>query len=250
MKKIIIGFVCLVFSLSATEVYSTCNVEAFKSANLAFNSSGTIKNVYVDVASAVKKGDKLVELINDEYKASLQIAKAELENAEVSLKYAKKDYERQVKIKHMIDEEKFDRYEREFERAKVAVSQAKANLTYKQALLDKTILYAPFDGVIFEKSVEVGDVVSGMMLRTIFKIQSQEKRKLLLSFDQKYHKQVEVGQLFKYSVDGDSKEYEGIISKIYPFANYQNRKIKAEVKANSFVVGLFCEGYIIVPNSK
>ncbi len=250
MRKIIIGVVCLVLSLSATEVYSTFNVEASQSANLAFNSSGTIKNIYVDVSSRVKKGDILVELKNDEYKASLQIAKAELENAEVSLKYAKKDYERQVKIKHMIDEEKFDRYELGFERAKVAVSQAKANLAYKQALLDKTILYAPFDGVIFEKSVAVGDVVSGMMLRTIFKIQSQDKRKLLVEFDQKYNQDVKVGQIFRYTIDGENKLHEGVISKVYPLANSANRKIKAEVKVNSFLVGLFGEGYIIVPDKK
>ena len=40
--------------------------------------------------------------------------------------------------------------------------------------------------------------------------------------------------------------YDGIISKIYPYANYNNRKIKAEVKANDLMVGLFGEGYIIV----
>ena len=104
--------------------------------------------------------------------------------------------------------------------------------------------------MIYEKDIEVGDTVSGMMLKTVFKIQSRSKRKLIVSFDQKYHKDVKVGQQFKYKVDGDTKEYIGKISKVYPYANSGNRKIEAEVKASGFVVGLFGEGYIVVPDKK
>lgn len=250
MRKILIAIIALAVSLSAQEVYATFNIEADKSANLAFYSSGIIDKVHVDVSSSVKKGDKLVELQNDDLKASLKIAKASLSEAEVSLKFAKKDYDRQLLIKDLIDEAKFDQYEMVYERAKVAVKSAKANLAYQQSLLDRSIILAPFDGVIFEKSVEVGDVVSGMMLRTIFKIQSKSKRKLIFEFDQKYWKSVKVGDSVKYTVNGDEKSYTGRISKVYPHANSDNRKIKAEVTADGFVVGLFGEGYITIPESE
>ena len=250
MKKIILSLMVLMASLSAAEIYATFSIEAKKSANLAFYSSGIVNKVFVDVSSRVKKGQKLVELQNDDLKATLQIAKASLLDAEVSLKFAKKDYERQLLIKDLIDEAKFDKYLLTYEKSKVAVSRAKANLAYQQSLLDRTLIKAPFDGVIFEKSVEVGDVVSGMMLRTIFKIQSQKQRKLILEFDQKYWKKVKVGNIVKYTVNGDKKVYDGKISKVYPQANSDNRKMKAEVKVKNFIVGLFGDGYIIVPNNK
>jgi len=250
VKKFLIGLIALAASLSAQEIYATFNIEADKSANLAFYSSGIIDKVYVDVAISVKKGDKLVELQNDDLKASLRMAKATLSEAQVTLKFAKKDYDRQLLIKDLIDEAKFDQYALVYERAKVAVASAKANLAYQQSLLDRTVVLAPFDGVIFEKSVEVGDVVSGMMLRTIFKIQSKKERKLIFEFDQKYWKTVKVGDSVKYTVNGDEKTYKGKISKLYPHANSDNRKIKAEVKASDFVVGLFGDGYIIVPDKK
>ncbi|PHQ64840.1 MAG: efflux transporter periplasmic adaptor subunit [Sulfurimonas sp.] len=250
MKKIILVTLALVASLSAQEIYATFNIEAQKSANLAFYSSGIIDKVYVDVSSSVKKGDKLVELQNDDLKAVLKIAKASLAEAEVTLKFAKKDYDRQILIKDLIDEAKFDQYALVYEKAKVAVASAKANLAYQQALLDRTIVLAPFEGVIFEKSVEVGDVVSGMMLRTIFKIQSKDDRKLIFEFDQKYWKTVKVGDSVRYTVNGDAKSYKGKISKLYPHANSDNRKIKVEVKATGFVVGLFGDGYIIVPDKQ
>ncbi len=250
IQKIIISLLVLALSLNAEEVYASFNVGASQSANLAFDSSGRVKKVYVDVSSVVKRGQKLVELVNDDLKASLAIAQSSLRSAEVSLKFAKRDYERQLKIKSIIDEAKFDKYEMAYEKAKVGVAQAKANVAYKQSLLSKTTLYAPFDGVIYEKSVEVGDAVSEMSLRTVLKIHSREERKLILAFDQKYHKDIKIDQKFKYSVDGDSKIYEGKISKIYPFANSSNRKIQAEVNARGFIVGLFGEGYIFVPEKK
>lgn len=250
MKKIIIGMLSLIISLGASEIYATFNIEADKSANLALFSGGIVERVHVDVSSVVKRGDILVELQNDDLKAALQIAEASLDNAEVSLAFAKKDYERQLLIKDLIDEAKFDQYALVYEKAKVATKQAEANLAFQKSLLDKTTLYAPFDGVIFEKSVEVGDVVSGMMLRTILKIQSKDERKLILEFDQKYWKSVKVGDSVRYSVNGDEKSYTGKISKIYPHANSENRKMKAEVKVSGFLVGLFGEGYIVIPDTK
>ncbi len=236
MIKIFIGLIALVFSLHAGEIYATFTVEAEKNAMLAFDASGIVEVVNYNEASVVKQGDILASLENSDYKATLDIAKT-------ALKFAQKDYERQLKVKDLIDAGQFDAYAFKYENAKNQVA-------YAQAKYDKTFLRAPFDGVIYDKEIEVGDTVSGMMLKTVFKIQSKSKRKLMVSFDQKYHNVVKVGQTFKYKVDGDAKEYKGVITKIYPYANSDNRKIEAEVKANNFIVGLFGEGYIITPDVK
>ena len=236
IKRVFIGLVGLAVSLSAADIYATFNVEAEQKARLAFDASGITQSVNYDVSQSVKKGKILASLQNADMKASLETAKT-------ALKFAKKDYERQSQVKDLIDEGRFDQYAYKYE-------NAKNQLAYAQAKYDKTFLKAPFDGVIYEKDIEVGDTVSGMMLKTVFKIQSKTQRELILSFDQKYHKVVKVGQKFKYTIDGDDKEYVGTISKVYPFANSGNRKIQAEVKAKGFVVGLFGDGYILVPDEK
>jgi hypothetical protein len=88
------------------------------------------------------------------------------------------------------------------------------------------------------------------MLKTVFKIQTRKKRKLVLEYDQKYHNEVKVGQKFKYSIDGDSKLHEGVITKIYPHADDETRKIKAEVIAKDLMVGLFGSGTIITDSKE
>jgi len=236
VNKIIIGLIGLVFSLSAGEIYATFNIEAKNSASLAFDAGGIVKKVNFDIASSVPKGKLLALLENGDTKANL-------DNALTTLKYAKKDYDRQVKVKHLIDDSKFDAYAYKYENAKNQVA-------YQKSMYEKTFLRAPFDGVIFFKDIEVGDTVSGMSLKTVYKIQSKNSRKLVLEFDQKYFKSVKVGDKFVYKIDGDKKEYIGTISKIYPAASTKNRKIQAEVEAKNHMVGLFGDGYITVSDKE
>jgi len=218
-------------SACAEEVYATFQVEADKSAELAFISTGVVEKVHIDVGSAVKKGEVLATLENSDLKAML-------ESAEVAEKYAQKDFERQQKVKQVINQAQYDQYAFKYE-------NARAQAAYQKALFEKTILKAPFDGVIFEKIVEEGDAVSGGLIRTILKIQSLHERKLILAFDQKYHAQVKVGDLFQYRVDGDNTLYEGKITKVYPALDTDKRKVIAEVEAKDLMVGLFGEGMII-----
>jgi len=232
MKNILLALLTLVSLSCAQNIYATFDVAAVKSANLAFTASGIVQKVNVDIGSVVSKNQTLALLDNSDIEAMLQ-------KTQIVLKFASRELKRQEKIKKLIDAGKYDKVLSNYE-------NAKASVAYQQALYDKTILKAPFDGIIYDKAIEVGDAVSGMMLKTVFKIQSLHERKLILEFDQKYHNVVKVGQTFEYKVDGDDKTYKGVISKVYPYANFNNRKIKAEVKAKDFTVGLFGDGMIIV----
>ncbi|MEA3383885.1 MAG: biotin/lipoyl-binding protein, partial [Campylobacterota bacterium] len=177
-KKVLIGLL-LIGNLYAQSIYATFDVEAKNSANVAFSSSGIVDEVSVDIGVVVKKGDILATLKADDLKALLKVHNT-------TLKFAKKDFDRQVKIKNIIDEAKFDSYSQKYE-------SAKAQVLYQKALLEKTILKAPFDAIVVSKELESGDVVSGQMIKTAFKVQSIQTRKLVLKFDQKYHSIVKVG---------------------------------------------------------
>jgi RND family efflux transporter MFP subunit len=230
MKKLFVGILLLGINLVAGEVYATFQVEATKSANLAFDSSGIINHIFVDIGSVVKKDEVVATLDNSDLQAHFTMV-------ETNLKYIKKDLDRYEIVKDVVDASKLDTYRNQYE-------MKKAELAYQQALLNKTSLKAPFDGIIISKEAEVGDAVSGQLLKTVFQIQSNSMRKVILEFDQKYHKIVKVGNIFRYKLDGDEKTYSGKISKIYPLANAKTRKIKAEVQANDLLVGLFGDGTI------
>ncbi|HSR74607.1 MAG TPA: efflux RND transporter periplasmic adaptor subunit [Sulfurovum sp.] len=231
MKKIVV-LLLAVLHLNAEEIYATFDVKAEQSASLAFSSSGIVGEMKVDIGSVVKKDELLAELLNDDIEAMVEVTK-------VALKYAQSDFERQKKVQQHINVSLFESYAYKYDNAKV-------QLKYQETLLDKTYLRAPFDGIITAKHIEVGDVVSGQMITEVYDIQSLKARKLILKFDEKYHGEVKVGDSFKYKVDGDDTFYIGTIYKIYPTIDAKTRKMSAEVKAESFPVGLFGDGYITV----
>ena len=232
MKKILLGLLLLLNFAHAQDIYATFTVFPLHDAKLAFVSGGIVNEVKADVGSFVKKGQILAVLDNSDIQAMLAIAKT-------TLKYATKDYKRQLQIKELIDEAQFDGVANRYE-------NAKNQLAYQQTLYAKTFLRAPFDGIIYEKDIEKGDAVSGMMLKTVFKIQSEHERKLILQFDQKNHRLIKVGDMFKYKVDGNPKTFTSKITKIYPRVNIQNRKMSAEIRVNNVLSGLFGDGYITV----
>ena len=231
MKKIVV-LLLAVLHLNAEEIYATFDVKAEQSASLAFSSSGIVGEMKVDIGSVVKKDELLAELLNDDIEAMVEVTK-------VALKYAQSDFERQKKVQQHINVSLFESYAYKYDNAKV-------QLKYQETLLDKTYLRAPFDGIITAKHIEIGDVVSGQMITEVYDIQSLKARKLILKFDEKYHGEVKVGDSFKYKVDGDDTFYIGTIYKIYPTIDAKTRKMSAEVKAESFPVGLFGDGYITV----
>ncbi len=214
----------------AQEIYATFNVVAKKEANLAFNIGGIVQKALVDIGDEVRANELLAELKNDDIKANLYIA-------QVELKYAKRDYSRQLKVKNVIGQSILDKFAYKKEMVEAKIKQIKTTL-------DKTYLRAPFSGLISYKNIEKGDVVPGMSPKIVYKIISTHERKLLVEFDEKYFNKVKVGDRFIYKLDGESKEQEGVISKIYPTANSKTRKITAEVLASDIKVGLFGSGTI------
>jgi RND family efflux transporter MFP subunit len=239
MKKIIVlALMFCITQVQAKEIYATFTVHAKQGASLAFNYSGIVEELHVDIMSVVKKGQILATLANDDLVATNNAS-------QVTLKYAILDHERHKDLykKNLIDKALLEKYA-------MAYEAIKAKIALEKTIYNKTILRAPFDGVITKRMIELGDVVSGQMLKTAFNIQSERARILVVEFDQKYNSDVKIGDPFLYKVDGDDKQYEGKIYRIYPEANSDNRKIALQVIAKDLKVGLFGEGTIITSDNR
>lgn len=246
MKRLLI-FLLLATCVQASEkVYATFDVSASKQTTLALDVSGIVNKIFVDVGSAVKAGDILLELENSVQKNDLALAQNDLKIAQVNLQRANSNYERYLKVKNVIDEFKLDSFKFDSLSAEVAYEKAKTVVEAKKTLLEKTYLKSPYDGVIANKKIEVGDGVSGATLTPLFELINASGRKLVLAVDEKYSKVIKIGQIFTYQVDGESKTYSGKISKIYPSVDSKSRAIKAEVLGGSFKPGIFGDGYIEV----
>ncbi|MCW1360562.1 efflux RND transporter periplasmic adaptor subunit [Campylobacter sp. CCS1377] len=242
MKKIIL-FLMSVFSLHAEEIYASFDVIALNSSKLAIESIGIIKEIKVDVAQKVKKGEILLTLDNTSEKIALQNAKNDHELALVAFNNAKSRLEKFKKVQSVIDKQSYEDILAEYEKQSLLLQKAKINIKYYENLLDKKILKAPYDGIISAKFKDIGDGVGGVS-QPLLEIFSYPEVKLLISFDEQYKDKVKIGQNYIYKIDKETKEYQGKISLIYPSIDTKTRKIYAEVRARNLTPGLFGEGRI------
>ncbi|MCW9026349.1 MAG: efflux RND transporter periplasmic adaptor subunit [Thiovulaceae bacterium] len=246
MIKILLTTLVLNSLIFAQDIYATFNVEAAKESKLTLSSSGIVKKIYTDIGDKVKKDQLLLELDNEDLKTSILLEKKKIELAKLNLKYTKKAYERIVKIKDVIDEEKYDNAISNYERSQIQLAQAKASLANKEAQLEKTYLRAPYEGVISSKDIELGSGVSSAKMETLFTLITPNEQILKILVDEKYLKKIKVGQIFRYSVDSSDTKREAKVSKIYPSINPKKRSVTLEVLANDLKVGMFGHGYLKV----
>lgn len=245
MKKIVYVLVfCFLWAsdLRQGSVYAIFNVEAVQDSNLTLDSSGIIKELLVDVGSRVKKGDILLSLANEDKKANIKIQEAQSSAIEQQFIFAKKQYERYKSTKGAVDPNTLDKYYFDFKNLQSSLLQSKFNIEYQKELLNKTILRAPFDGIIASRDVQLGDGV-GANNTTLFRLISQEI-KMVLEFDVKYVDAVRVGDEFFFTLQGQEKSIK--IEKIYPVVDEKTRKIKAEASVEGLIPGAFGDGFIKV----
>ena len=245
MNKILLFLLSAAVALYAQDrIYASFDVAPAKDAQLALKAVGIVKSVNVEIGSAVKRGDVLLELENESEKLAVKLAQNDLESAQTAKAHAKSVLDKFKLVQSVSSKQAFENAEFDFKNAALAENRAHLALNLAQKRLEDTRLLAPFSGTISGKSIEVGEGVGGVAQK-LMSIFSYPDVKLKLSFDEKFKDRVKIGSEFIYKLDGQNEERRGKISLIYPTIDTKNGKIYAEVQARNLMPGLFGEGYIV-----
>lgn len=244
MSRIFIFLWLLVANLWAGEkIYANFDVVAKESSQLAMSSFGIVSRINVGIASVVKRGDVLLELENEGEKLALEVAKNDLQRANLALSHAQEVLDRFKQVKSVTSMQNYSDVKFEFDQAVLAKNKATIALKNANKMLNDKILKAPYDGVIYSKNIEVGEGVSGVAQKLIG-IFSHPNVKLVIAFDDKFKDKVKVGSEFRYKINSQDNEMVGRIELIHPIIDSKTRKIYAEIYTDTLSVGAFGEGYI------
>lgn len=200
-------------------VTATGTVNAVTTVLVGTQVSGTIKHIYVDFNSIVKKGQLIAQIDPatfeaqvEQAKANLLLAKANVEKLEAALLDANRimDRNRELFSRNLIARSELDTSETNYEAARAQVSaasaqvaQAEAALRYAETNLRYARILSPVDGVVVSRNVDVGQTVAAsFQTPTLFNIaQDLTKMQIDTNVDEADIGKVKVGQDVEFTVD-------------------------------------------------
>jgi len=200
-------------------VTATGTVNAVTTVSVGTQVSGTIKKLFVDYNSPVKKNQLLAQIDPatfqaqvDQARANLLSAKANLEKAAVGVVDARRTYERNKELfaQNFIARSELDTAETTLLSAEAQlkvnqaqVEQAKASLKIAETNLQYTNIVSPVNGTVISRSVDVGQTVAAsFQTPTLFSIaQDLTKMQINTSVDEADIGRVHTGQEVSFTVD-------------------------------------------------
>jgi HlyD family secretion protein len=131
--------------------------------------SGVVRHIFVDVGQHVKAGQPLLEVKPDPTPLELADAKRQAQLAQVDVDNLKKDRSRQeILFKNkLISDKEYEDFQRGYDAAELRLKMASEHLALmesgKVTIGDteiESIVKAPIDGYVLNRSIEVGDPVT------------------------------------------------------------------------------------------
>lgn len=186
-------------------------VKSAEAVDLAFEKTGKVAAVGVQVGDRVKAGQQLAVLDQTDYSdqvnqalASLEIAEAGLLQAEANLKKEKKkktELENTHQSKYTVDVQKAQiksaQAAVDIERAKI--TKARADLKYYRDQHEKIVLRSSIDGMVTAKNIEVGETTGPTA--TAISIINENSFKVEAGISQIDIAEVKVGERAEISFD-------------------------------------------------
>lgn len=146
------------------------DIQAVRNVEIQARVPGFLVKISVDEGQAVKKGQVLFQINDEEYKADYAHAKANLSNA---IAEAKADELELDRVNILVDKKVISNTERAAAKAKLTAARAKideaSSLQTNAAIrLSYTTIRSPFDGVINRIPLKIGSLVGqGSLLTTV-----------------------------------------------------------------------------------
>lgn len=130
-------------------------VEAVHKATVSAQTSGRVSKIYYDVNDYVKKGAVLLRMRDKDQQAKLKVSRADFNQAQTEYNRVEELYSKQLIAKSLVD------------RADSQLKSSAAKLEQAQENLERTVVRAPYSGILVKRHIEVGETArTGVALFT------------------------------------------------------------------------------------
>lgn len=192
-------------------------VQGYRDSTLASTSGGPVERLTVEEGDSVKQGQVLAHVNTAAYQIQLEQVEAEIAQAE-------KDLERAKRLGDTIPAA-----EREQQETNLRLLRVKKKMTLLE--LGRSIIRAPFAGVVARVAVEIGEVVGPAA--PVVRVVQIQPIKVVLSVPDREVVALEPGTEVQISVPAHSSVVPGKIARVSPASDLDTRAFSAEVEADN-----------------
>jgi membrane fusion protein, multidrug efflux system len=178
---------------------------------ISAETSGRIVKIHFSEGSKVQKGDLLVTVNNADLFAQIDRNQHQIRLAE----------EREQRQRSLLERQGIS--QQAYDQVYTELSTLKAEAALLQAQLDKTLIRAPFTGVLGLRQVSEGGYISPGM--RIVRLARNEPVKIDFSVPERYASYLKVGGKINFRVDSQTGIFEGSIIAIEPVVDQRTRAI-------------------------
>ncbi len=181
-------------------------LQAFFDVNIFPKVNGFVKNLYVDRGSVVKKGELLVVLEAPEMEAQLQAANARYLQAQENAVASKEKYERlneAAKEPGSVSPLDLDNALARMKADNAMVNSERSNVESARSMNGYLKIYAPFDGVITQRNISPGTLVSPGKTsdQPMLVLQDVSKLRLVVYIPEDYVDKVDLAKPATYTLN-------------------------------------------------
>jgi HlyD family secretion protein len=200
-------------------VSSTGTLGAVTTVQVGTQVSGRIAKIYTDFNKHVKKGDLLAMLDTSSLLMAVSEAESSYDRSRAQLKQSKQDLDRMqylfkenIKTKNDLEQAQVN-----FELAQATLKASQSNLERARINLSYASIYAPIDGIVIARNIDVGQTVAASFSSpTLFLIANDlSKMQILANVDESDIGQIKEGLDVRFTVQAQSdKKFSGVVSQI------------------------------------
>ena len=212
------------------------NVTAFSDSPIFARTSGYLTKWYYDIGAPVKAGALLAEIATPELDQQLAQTEADLVTAQSSASNARVQAERYKGLvtSDAVSRLDTDTFVTQEATTSSAVKSAQANVQRLKELQSFEKVYAPFDGVVTARSVDVGQLITQGSTAELFHIQAVRTLRVYTNVPQVYTPGIKKGQKIDLTFpEHPGKTFQGTLVRTADAIDPVNRTLLVEVDVDN-----------------
>lgn len=216
--------------------------EAINRSTVSAQTTGRVLEVNFDVDDYVRQGDVIVRIDDNQQQASVRQAEANLRAAAAQRQDAEKEYARieGAFAKQAVPKADMDKATAGLKQARAGEQGAEASLHKARQELDYTLVKAPYNGIVTERLVEVGETVQpGQRLMTGLSLDSM---RIAVDVPQNLIESIRAERKAQAKIDQQWIAAEEVT--VFPVADPRSDTFKVRLRLPDGVQGVFPGMYV------